>query len=108
MATSDGGGVTTGRLHSECDDQGCGISFIVKETGQPVELERDEAVIVPEAFDDECFRDSFCKKPVKYKMTGTTSQIASAINSLGGGTNWDPGGTGEGIYAYFNGTWNKL
>ena len=24
------------------------------------------------------------------------------------GTSWDPGGTGEGIYAYFNGTWNKL
>ena len=24
------------------------------------------------------------------------------------GTNWDPGGTGEGIYAYFNDTWNKL
>ena len=24
------------------------------------------------------------------------------------GTSWNPGGTGEGIYAYFNGTWNKL
>ena len=24
------------------------------------------------------------------------------------GSNWDPGGTGEGIYAYFNDTWNKL
>jgi len=24
------------------------------------------------------------------------------------GTNWNPGGTGEGIYAYFNNTWNKL
>jgi hypothetical protein len=24
------------------------------------------------------------------------------------GSNWNPGGTGEGIYAYFNGTWNKL
>lgn len=24
------------------------------------------------------------------------------------GTEWDPGGTGEGIYAYFNDTWNKL
>ena len=24
------------------------------------------------------------------------------------GTNWDPGGTGEGIYAFFNNTWNKL
>ena len=24
------------------------------------------------------------------------------------GTNWNPGGTGEGIYAYFNATWNKL
>jgi len=24
------------------------------------------------------------------------------------GTNWNPGSTGEGIYAFFNGTWNKL
>ncbi len=24
------------------------------------------------------------------------------------GTNWNPGGTGEGIYAYINGAWNKL
>ena len=24
------------------------------------------------------------------------------------GTNWNPGGTGEGIYAYYNSTWNKL
>jgi len=24
------------------------------------------------------------------------------------GVNWNPGGTGEGIYAFFNDTWNKL
>jgi len=24
------------------------------------------------------------------------------------GTNWNPGSTGEGIYAFFNETWNKL
>lgn len=24
------------------------------------------------------------------------------------GTSWNPGGTGEGIYAFFNDTWNKL
>tara|TARA_Y100000310_G_scaffold274663_1_gene290781 strand:+ start:3742 stop:4020 length:279 start_codon:yes stop_codon:yes gene_type:complete len=24
------------------------------------------------------------------------------------GTNWNPGSGGEGIYAYFNATWNKL
>ena len=24
------------------------------------------------------------------------------------GTNWNPGGTGEGIYAYTNGSWAKL
>ena len=24
------------------------------------------------------------------------------------GVNWNPGSTGEGIYAYFNNTWNKL
>ena len=24
------------------------------------------------------------------------------------GTNWNPGANGEGIYAYYNSTWNKL
>ena len=24
------------------------------------------------------------------------------------GSNWNPGGTGEGIYAYFDGAWSKL
>lgn len=24
------------------------------------------------------------------------------------GTNWNPGGTGQGIYAYYAGAWNRL
>jgi hypothetical protein len=65
-----------------------------KVDGQPskiAELEGDEAVIVPEAFDQKCFSDSQGKQHCNYKMTGTISQIASAINVLGGGKNFDPG-----------------
>lgn len=91
MSKTDLGGVVKGKLHSECDENGCGVDFWVDGSERQVEMERDEAVIIPDAFEDECFRDSFCKTPIKYSMTGTTSQIASAINALGGGTNWDPG-----------------
>lgn len=91
METNGFDGIVTGKLHSECDDFGCGVDFKVVGTNQTVEMERDEAVIVPESFEDECFRDSFCKKPVKYQMTGTISQIASSINALGGGKNFNPG-----------------
>jgi hypothetical protein len=94
----DYGGIIGGRedqnkLHSDCDENGCGVNFLNNSTGQMLEMERDEAIIVPEAFklEGECFRDSFCKSPIKYKMTGTISQIASAINALGGGTNFDKG-----------------
>jgi hypothetical protein len=86
----DKGGIVTGKLHSECDDSGCGVPFVTDD-GRHIEMERDEAVLVPEAFEDECFRDSFCKKPAHYEMTGTISQISSAINTIGGGTNFSPG-----------------
>ena len=87
-------GIVRGKLHSECDEDGCGVDFkLTGNSGREVEMERDEAVIVPDAFEDECFRDSFCKKPSKYTMTGTISQIASAINALGGGKNFDSGAT---------------
>jgi len=85
------GGLTKGKLHSECDDKGCGIEFNVDGTDQVVELEDAEAILVPDAFDRRCFNDSFCEKPAKYKMTGTMQQVASAINGLGGGINFDPG-----------------
>jgi len=86
------GGIVDGKLHSECDDQGCGVKFnIDNDPNQQAELERDEAVLFPEAFESKCFSDSFCEKPSNYKMTGTISQIASAINALGGNKAFDPG-----------------
>lgn len=86
------GHIVKGQLHEECEaDHGCGEKYEVKGTGQIVELERDEAVIIPEAFEDRCFNDSFCKSPTHYKMTGTIAQIASAINQLGGGANFKSG-----------------
>ena len=79
------------KLHSECDENGCGEKYDVDGSGRIVELEADEAVIVPEAFEDKCFNDSFCKKPNYYEITGTIKQIASAINVLGGGINFAKG-----------------
>ena len=34
--------------------------------------------------------------------------IRYASGNVGGDGSWNPGGTGEGIYAYFDGDWNKL
>jgi len=85
------GGIVEGKTHEECDSSGCGEPFFVTETGVKKELEDDEAVIIPEAFQPHCFADTFCAKPVKYKMKGTIKQIASAINMLGGGKNFAPG-----------------
>ena len=82
----DNGHIVDGDLHT----QG-GEKYGIEGTGQVVELERDEAVIIPDAFDDKCFGDSFCSRPTKYKMTGTISQIASGINTLGGGADFDSG-----------------
>jgi hypothetical protein len=45
------GGIIEGRLHSECDaEEGCGRKFQVGENGHVIEAERDEAVIVADAF----------------------------------------------------------
>jgi len=88
----DEGHIVKGQLHSECNDEtGCGEKYEIEGTGQTVELERDEAVIIPESFQDKCFGDSFCTRPSKYKMTGTIKQIASAINTLGGGADFESG-----------------
>jgi hypothetical protein len=75
------GGIIEGRLHSECGDDGCGRKFQVGENGQIIEAERDEAVIVAEAFDDN----------ETHTIEGTPSEIASALNVLGGGKNFDDG-----------------
>jgi hypothetical protein len=45
----EGGGVVVGKSHKEADENGTGEKFIVSSTGQVVELEGGEAVIVAEA-----------------------------------------------------------
>jgi hypothetical protein len=76
------GGIIEGRLHSECDaDEGCGRKFQVGENGHIIEAERDEAVIVADAFDDD----------EEYTIKGTPSEVASALNVMGGGKNFDKG-----------------
>jgi hypothetical protein len=77
------GGIIEGRLHSECGDDGCGRKFQVGENGHVIEAERDEAVIVADAFDDN----------EDYTIKGTPSEVASAINVMGGGKNFDTGAT---------------
>ena len=75
------GGIIEGRLHSECGDDGCGRKFQVGENGHIIEAERDEAVIVADAFDSN----------EKMTVKGTPSEIASALNVIGGGKNFDKG-----------------
>jgi len=76
------GGIIEGQLHSECNDEtGCGVKFEVGKGGHIIEAERDEAVIVPQAFE---INETMT-------ITGTPSQIASALNVLGGGKNFDSG-----------------
>lgn len=80
------GGIIEGQLHSECNEpHGCGEKFQVGEGGHIIEAERDEAVIVSEAFNDNS----------KYTIKGTPSEIASALNVLGDGKNFDKGATIE-------------
>lgn len=75
------GGIIEGRLHSECGDDGCGRKFQVGENGHIIEAERDEAVIVADAFNDN----------KEITIEGTPSEIASALNVVGGGKNFNDG-----------------
>jgi 8-oxo-dGTP pyrophosphatase MutT (NUDIX family) len=75
------GGIIEGRLHSECGDDGCGRKFQVGENGHIIEAERDEAVIVSDAFNDN----------QEYTLEGTPKEIASALNVMGGGKNFESG-----------------
>jgi len=75
------GGIIEGRLHSECGDDGCGRKFQVGEGGHIIEAERDEAVIVADTFKDN----------EEYTIKGTPSEIASALNVMGGGKNFNKG-----------------
>lgn len=77
------GGIIEGRLHSECGDDGCGRKFQVGENGHIIEAERDEAVIVADAFESN----------EELTIEGTPSEVASALNVIGGGKNFDKGAT---------------
>jgi hypothetical protein len=77
------GGIIEGRLHSECGDDGCGRKFQVGENGHVIEAERDEAVIVADAFESN----------EELTIKGTPSEVASALNVIGGGKNFDKGAT---------------
>lgn len=73
--TSDGskGGLFVGPSHNEG-----GIPTKVKETGEMIEVEGGEPLIVPEAM----------KIKDKYRCVGKPKSIASAINQIGGGANF--------------------
>jgi hypothetical protein len=76
------GGIVEGQLHSECNEEtGCGEKYDVGGVGHIIEVERDEAVIVSKAFQDNN----------QYEIKGTPSEIASALNVLGDGKNFDSG-----------------
>lgn len=82
------GGIIEGQLHSECnDEEGCGEKFDVGDGGRVIEAERDEAVIVSEAFEINNCPIGGCS----YSIQGTCSQIASALNVIGGGKSFDEG-----------------
>jgi len=76
------GGIVEGQLHSECNEEtGCGEKYDVGGVGHIIEVERDEAVIVSKAFQDNN----------QYEIKGNPSEIASALNVLGDGKNFDSG-----------------
>lgn len=78
--TEKEGGIVEGKLHSECDDKGCGEKYEL-DNGKVIEVEADEAVIPDETF---ATNDVF-------KIIGTPSQIASALSVIGNGKNFDSG-----------------
>jgi hypothetical protein len=72
------GGRLGGRLHSE------GGNPILDGQGHKIgEIEKDEGIINRHSMRDR----------KRYSVSGTPSQIASLINRIGGGINWEPGGT---------------
>lgn len=79
------GGVVVGKRHSESDENGTGEKFLVKSTGQVVELEGGEGVLCKESMQS--------KKMYKFEgkeMNGR--QIASFLNHKYGGVEFANGG----------------
>jgi len=79
------GGMVVGKSHQEADENGTGEKFKLKSTGQIVELEGGEAVIVGKAIDSED----------KISFDGeerTPREIASYLNHAYGGVKFEKGG----------------
>jgi len=79
------GGMVVGKSHQEADEDGTGEKFKLKSTGQIVELEGGEAVIVGKAIDSED----------KISFDGeerTPREIASYLNHAYGGVKFEKGG----------------
>jgi len=69
------GGLLEGKLHSECDDNGCGIKAIITDQNNtPVELESGELIVNKTTAND----------PRKFTVEGTPKEIISALNSMDG------------------------
>ncbi len=75
------GGMVEGKRHAECDETGCGETFIVEKDGRKVELEAKEAVLCAEAMSNQQKFDFAGEK-----MTG--KEIASFLNKHGGGVSF--------------------
>lgn len=46
-------------------------------------------------------------KVVFEELNAEPAKPRTGLTVLADGTNWDPG-SGQGVYTYYNGTWNKL
>lgn len=79
------GGMVVGKSHQEADENGTGEKFIVASTGQVVELEGGEAVIVGKALDSEDMLEFQGEKK-------TPREIASYLNHAYGGVKFERGG----------------
>lgn len=88
MPTTDefkDGGVVVGKRHSESDENGTGERFIIKSTGQMVEVEGGEGVLCSESMNSDKIYHFEGKK-----MTGR--EIASKLNNTYGGVEFAEGG----------------
>lgn len=79
------GGVVVGKSHQEADENGTGEKFVVASTGQIVELEGGEAVIVNKAMDSSEMLNFEGKEM-------TPKEIASYLNHAYGGVKFEQGG----------------
>lgn len=79
------GGVVVGKRHSESDENGSGEKFLVKSTGQVVELEGGEGVLCKNSMESD-------RKFTFENRTMTGREIASFLNHKYGGVEFAKGG----------------